>query len=116
MGTRERRNGGRRLKRQRAPAYEEVNPMESVSNMADVMLVLAVGMMLALVLRWKVPVGQQPGEDKGTGGAVTVTEDDLDVRQQLPEDARQAGYVYYDEKTGEYYIVPEGPAFPQPQP
>lgn len=34
----------------------DVNPMESVSNLADVMLVLAVGIMMALIIAWDVDV------------------------------------------------------------
>ena len=35
---------------------EGVNPMDGVSNMSDAMLVLAVGIMLALVINWKIVV------------------------------------------------------------
>ena len=33
-----------------------VNPMEGLGNLADAMLVLAVGIMLALILNWKLDV------------------------------------------------------------
>lgn len=33
---------------------ERENPMDGVSNMSDSMLVLTVGVMLALVIKWKV--------------------------------------------------------------
>lgn len=35
---------------------EDVNPMSYLSNLSDVMLVLAVGMMLALVVAWNVDI------------------------------------------------------------
>ena len=33
-----------------------VNPMDSISNLADAMLVLAVGIMLALIINWNVDI------------------------------------------------------------
>ena len=32
------------------------NPMDSISNLADAMLVLAVGIMLALIINWNVDI------------------------------------------------------------
>jgi hypothetical protein len=46
----------RKLHRDDREGGEEVNPMEDVANLADVMLVLAVGMMLALVVAWNVDI------------------------------------------------------------
>lgn len=46
----------RKLHRDDWEGGEEVNPMEGVANLADVMLVLAVGMMLALVVAWNVDI------------------------------------------------------------
>ena len=39
-------------------AFSEANPMDGVSNMSDAMLVLAVGIMLALVINWKIKLKQ----------------------------------------------------------
>ncbi len=41
-------------RRLRTDTEPEVNPMEGVGNLADVMLVLAVGIMIALVAAWNV--------------------------------------------------------------
>lgn len=46
----------RKLHRDDREGGKEVNPMEGVANLADVMLVLAVGMMLALVVAWNVDI------------------------------------------------------------
>lgn len=35
---------------------EDINPMNYIGNMSDAMLVLAVGIMLALVMAWKVDI------------------------------------------------------------
>lgn len=49
----------RRRNNRRRPIFsgtENVNPMNYLSNLSDVMLVLAVGMMLALVVAWNVDI------------------------------------------------------------
>ena len=83
---------------------EDVNPMESLSNLADAMLVLAVGIMVALVLHWNVDLVS--GEESGStaGAAATFNGNDL-TDEEVPESARHAGEVYYDEETDAYYII-----------
>lgn len=85
---------------------EDINPMNYVSNLSDVMLILAVGIMLALILHWNVPVGnsEQEAEENGQN-TITFTDNDLDEQTELPDDLSQVGNVYYDSKTGKYYIV-----------
>jgi hypothetical protein len=88
---------------------ESVNPMDSMSNLADVMLVLAVGFMLALIINWNVDVSATAKTDTteppslteiegSTGGEETPLDDDtayeeLDVA------------VYRDPVTGKLYMV-----------
>ena len=83
--------------------------MNQVSNLSDVMLILAVGIMLALILHWKVEIKteQQAGEQK-TNEAVTFSNDDLQGTEQMPDDAQQMGNVYYDANTGKYYYQIDG--------
>ena len=87
---------------------EEINPMSGVSNLADVMLVLAVGIMLALIINWHISV---------SGGAVTQMEgatmtevDASDYEEVAGEDGEDSnmeekGTVYVDKKTGKMYLV-----------
>ena len=88
-----------------------VDPMSSIGNLADAMLVLAVGIMLALILNWNVdistPQTQQPVDP------VPFEQDDL---TEVPDDSQvleggdlqEMGTVYYDASTGTYYIVQNG--------
>ena len=71
------------------------------------MLVLAVGIMLALVLHWKVDlkVTEQDSTTNSENEVVTFTNDELEQEQEIPEGATQAGQVYYDSETDTYYIV-----------
>ncbi len=101
MSTRDRR----RSRRTRRTAYEDVNPLNYVSNLSDVMLILAVGIMLALVLHWDVPVGQSPeAAEEEQESTVTFSDNDLDEEGDMPDSAVPVGDIYYDEETGTYYI------------
>lgn len=83
---------------------EDVNPMEYLSNLSDVMLILAVGIMLALILHWNVEINNSAdaanSEDKSS---VTFSDDDLESTEDMPEDAQAMGTVFYDPETGKYY-------------
>ena len=120
---------GRRTRRRFAE--EDVNPMNYLSNLSDAMLVLAVGIMLALIVHWNVDIstsggtmsdsGQSYAAD-GEGGnsaidrdsAVNFSQDELDNMQSQDKlDSSDTGMdklveVYYDAATGEYYIVENG--------
>ena len=86
-----------------------VNPMDGLGNLADVMLVLAVGIMLALIINWKVditavsPVIAEPEPEQ-----IPISREDL---QDTPADAlneenlQRIGALYYDEETGTYYAI-----------
>lgn len=133
MTTRKRRNGRRSRRLPYSPGIDDTNPMDSLLNLSDIMLVLAVGIMLALVLHWNVPLGPAGGGDgSGTGleqtdrgiasealnqtagqtdgdktGAISLDRDDLTNADKIPEGSKRIGNVYYDEKTGNYYILQE---------
>lgn len=109
MNTRDRRNGRRRRQILFNSGFETANPMDSLSNFSDVMLVLAVGIMLALVLHWNLPLGQSGSEAETNGSdtaseAVFLEDSDLTRVEGIPEGAQQIGNVFYDAQTGNYYI------------
>lgn len=81
--------------------------MNFVSNLSDVMLILAVGIMLALVIHWNVELknGSTDETQNAKNSAVIFSEDDLENLEELPEDIEQIGNVYYDPTTGNYYII-----------
>lgn len=101
---------------------EDVNPMNYLSNLSDVMLILAVGIMLALVVHWNVDITASGGQAQGNTGengsvlvdkdhAVTMTDEELARLQEQNgvtgggENLEKRGEVYYDAETGTYYIV-----------
>lgn len=84
---------------------EEVNPNAYLTNIADCMMVLVLGFLVAIVARYgldlQAPVEEEE-EDKITGIEVNL---DQNGDGTIDDDYKQTGTVYYDEKTGLYYLV-----------
>lgn len=88
--------------------------MNYLSNLSDVMLVLAVGMMLALVVAWNVDIiNTSPDNDtpRDAQAVSEMTPADFtpdENEQTLDEDElREFGTVYVDQN-GNYYVVEGG--------
>ncbi|MGI5823176.1 MAG: DUF2149 domain-containing protein [Dethiobacteria bacterium] len=103
-------NGGlrsRKCGRSRLP--QETNPLEGIVNIADVMLVFACGLMLALAVYWNIDLGPS-GERVDLQRGQEVTEI-LDLQNELLETAGQAelyekmGTVYKDPGTGQLFML-----------
>lgn len=97
----------RRKRRRLAGSWnreEDLDPMTGVANLADVMLVFACGLMVALVLRWNVNLGvtQQLTDDRLQ--EVTGSEQ-LDQQALLGDRYQSEGTVYRDTETGKLYII-----------
>ena len=86
----------------------DLDPMASVANLSDAMLVFACGLLIALVVAWNVDLGK-------------VTEVELDQSQQIDDIESfegdlngagtsyvQRGTVYEDPNTGTMYLLEEG--------
>ena len=91
---------------------EDVNPMDGLSNLADVMLVMAVGIMLALVLHWNIdvtprtstPVTSTTGEEfSEIEGFADGLDTPLDSEAEYED--LGSGRIYRDPSTGKYYLV-----------
>ena len=87
-----------------------VNPMDGLGNLADAMLVLAVGIMLALIINWKVDITavSAAAEPQPEPEQIPISQEDM---QDAPTDIlneetlRRIGALYYDEETGTYYAI-----------
>lgn len=90
---------------------DDPNPMDGVSNMSDAMLVLAVGIMLALVINWKIDIGQYSSRDVVINDEMQeINVEDPNVSNQVSLDDFDSEYietgkVYKDVVTGKTYIV-----------
>ena len=117
-----------RKRRRRTERFsgESVDPMNYLSNLSDAMLVLAVGMMLALIVHWNVDISTGGRSDnvngssvaaEGEGGqsiidrdnAIDYTPEQLEqmdaTEGENDEGMEKLGEVYYDAATGKYYII-----------
>lgn len=83
---------------------ENSNPLENLTNLFDVMLVFACGLMVALIMSLKVDVSrldQAVIEYKSnSGGKATVEESDGVSMEEV-------GTIYRDPETGKTYILDE---------
>ena len=94
---------------------DNVNPMDGVANLADVMIVLAVGIMLALIINWNLDIGaiaytKDNTQSVDIENAIALDSDsieevDKETEQIDSEDMEKLGSVYFDETTGKYYII-----------
>ena len=118
----------RSRKKRRFSDGEDISPMSGLSNLSDAMLVLALGILVALVVHWNVnivPTSQNEGNNAmtqaeaaagenrvDTSGATEFSEQDLQKagadESGSGEGLERMGTVYYDETTGKYYVVDEG--------
>jgi len=110
-----RRFGSGKLKNS-SVTQEDVNPMDGLGNLADVMLVFACGLMLALIINWNLDVSGL--EDKSVsvqmGDEITdvqeITELEGLAQGEDPEledgsNYQEKGTVYEDPVTGKLYMV-----------
>ena len=86
------------------PDDREQDPMGSLGNLMDVMLVFACGLLLALITNWNVDITGQTVDQ-----SISQVEGDLqEVQEGINENDGQyeeMGQVYRDKDTGEIYIV-----------
>lgn len=94
---------------------DSLSPMDGVTNMSDAMLVLAVGIMLALVINWKIDI-----KDAYIGQKERVAVDEEKLNEFDQEMAKEnksisfediekkyvkSGTVYTDTVTGKTFVV-----------
>lgn len=103
-----RRNGSGRLGASSRRSAEDVNPMATVANLVDAMLVLAVGIMLALIVSWNLNIAEngQVNDNARKEDAISdFTEEDIDKEEAPSENLEKQGSVYYDPETDKYYVI-----------
>lgn len=105
-----RRFGVGKLSKTAPLPQEDINPMDGLANLADVMLVLACGLMLALIINWNVDIG-------GISGRTVAVQQGQEVTSELQSSTadwqaltqsdqyEKMGVVYKDPATGKMYLV-----------
>ena len=82
--------------------------MSGVSNLADVMLVLAVGIMLALIMNWHISVngGSVTQMDQAAMKEVDKSEVSTSVGgEDASANFQEKGILYVDKTNGKMYLV-----------
>ena len=97
-----RRKHSTSLLRTTGAVEEDVNPNSYLTNLADCMLVMSVGLLVALVMHYGVDL--QKNDESPTGLEVSM---DADGDGEIDEGFEEAGKVYRDSATGKYYMVQE---------
>ena len=102
--------GGRGLRRGKSKLRdgEDVNPMASTANIVDAMLVLAVGLMIAVIAFWNVDTTQLQEviqEDEVT--EMDDVEEMADDMNSSGSSYNEIGTVYQDPESGQLYMLTE---------
>lgn len=99
----------RRKRRLTGRYAEEINPTDSVMNIADVMLVFACGLMLSIVMFWNVDIRQEFLNIEQGDSVTEINE----IRENITESEssgtgyEKMGTVFKDPNTGQLYMLTE---------
>ena len=86
-------------------ADDDVDPMSSLANLADVMLVMAAGLMMALVVFWNVQLPDLTELDESQIQSVDDVEEMVDQITATDNPYMEMGTVYQDPTTGKMYVL-----------
>lgn len=97
-----RSNGlSRRKKRYR----NEISPMEGVANLVDIMMVFACGLMISIILRWNINLGEVQIIIDESQMVEVEGQDVLNEEGKVSGGYESMGTVIKDPKTGKMYII-----------
>ena len=96
--------GASSMRRRRT--LEDEDPLSGLANLSDCMLVLACGLMVALVVAWNIDI-QSVTEIQATDHKTEVTDvQNLDGNFESGGTTYvDVGHVYQDPETGTYYVL-----------
>lgn len=96
-----------KLKRRKSGYFEQEssNPMEGVANLVDVMLVLACGLMMALITFYKVDIRETRTEIPYEKMQEIQNDGIIDKDGNVSGGFESKGTVYEDKKTGKLYLI-----------
>lgn len=92
-----------------AAEEEEFDPMSGTSNLVDAMLVFACGLLLALVVKYNVPLNADLAQATQTGDMTQIDNPErlTDSREDGGRGYEEVGITYRDPETGQLYVKVE---------
>ena len=84
---------------------EEADPRVGLVNLADVMLVFACGLMLALVVKWNIDLPDMKEFDSSAMEEIDDVEETQDIVDSATSSYMELGTVYQDPNTGKLYMM-----------
>lgn len=97
------RNNG--LRRKRREENSEISPMEGVANLVDIMMVFACGLMVSIILRWNINLGEVQTIIYESQLVEVESEDILNKEGKVSGWYESMGTVIKDSETGKMYII-----------
>lgn len=97
-----------KLSFRRPRVEEEVDPLSSVANIADAMLVFACGILIALIVAWNVDVNKVVQVEIDRTKQIEDVETLQDVLAGEGDSYIERGTVYQDPNTGKLYMLEAG--------
>lgn len=97
-----------KLSFRRPRVEEEVDPLSSVANIADAMLVFACGILIALIVAWNVDVNKIVQVEIDRTKQIEDVETLQDVLEGEGDSYIERGTVYQDPNTGKLYMLEAG--------
>lgn len=94
-----------KLSFRRPRVEEEVDPLSSVANIADAMLVFACGILIALIVAWNVDVNKVVQVEIDRTKQIEDVETLQDVLEGEGDSYIERGTVYQDPNTGKLYML-----------
>jgi len=106
--------GGGGLRRKRR-ADDDVDPMSSVANISDAMLVFACGLLIAIFLAWNLDISDMTQVEIDQSQQIEDLDDMRDAIEAGGSGYIERGTVYQDPNTGTLYLLEsdEGIAAPE---
>jgi len=84
---------------------EPDNPMDGLTNLADVMLVFSCGLLLALIINYNIDITKQ--EDIDYDYEIKAQSEEQSEQPKDDSKLQKKGTVYVDPDTGKMYVVNE---------
>jgi hypothetical protein len=104
----------RRYRSGRLNVDEDINPMDGLINLADIMLVLAAGLLLALIIAWNIDIAEPGSGVVAVNQGQEVSQDMQGLKDSSSDTSpdyskyEKMGVVYKDPSTGKLYMVTSG--------